>query len=134
MIIYYERYVVVQSGIAVNIEGEPINKMDFLTEEEYINIVDNLPQENQFLDDEDPNKFIAKMGAQCLIELLSRIDLNELSYELRHKANTESSKQRKMEALKRLQVVESFKDANINKENKPEWMILKAIPVIPPRA
>ena len=132
MIIYYERYVVVQSGIAVNIEGEPINKMDFLTEEEYINIVDNLPQENQFLDDEDPNKFIAKMGAQCLIELLSRIDLNELSYELRHKANTESSKQRKMEALKRLQVVESFKDANINKENKPEWMILKAIPVIPP--
>jgi len=132
MIIYYERYVVVQPGIAVNIEGEPINKMDFLTEEEYINIVDNLPQENQFLDDEDPNKFIAKMGAQCLIELLSRIDLNELSYELRHKANTESSKQRKMEALKRLQVVESFKDANINKENKPEWMILKAIPVIPP--
>ena len=132
MIIYYERYVVIQPGLAVNIEGEPINKMDFLTEEEYINIVDNLAQENQFLDDEDPNKFIAKMGAECLIELLSRIDLNELSYELRHKANTESSKQRKMEALKRLQVVESFKDANINKENKPEWMILKAIPVIPP--
>ncbi|MBT4708794.1 MAG: DNA-directed RNA polymerase subunit beta' [Flavobacteriaceae bacterium] len=132
MIIYYERYVVIQPGLAVNIEREPINKMDFLTEEEYINIVDNLAQENQFLDDEDPNKFIAKMGAECLIELLSRIDLNELSYELRHKANTESSKQRKMEALKRLQVVESFKDANINKENKPEWMILKAIPVIPP--
>tara|TARA_B110000259_G_scaffold27328_1_gene28784 strand:- start:4691 stop:8986 length:4296 start_codon:yes stop_codon:yes gene_type:complete len=132
MIIYYERYVVIQAGLAVNIEGEPINKMDFLTEEEYMNIVDNLPQENQFLDDEDPNKFIAKMGAECLIELLSRIDLNELSYELRHKANTESSKQRKMEALKRLQVVESFKDSNINRENKPEWMVLKAIPVIPP--
>jgi DNA-directed RNA polymerase subunit beta' len=132
MIIYYERYVVIQAGLAVNIEGEPVNKMDFLTEEEYINIVDNLPQENQFLDDEDPNKFIAKMGAECLIELLSRIDLNELSYELRHKANTESSKQRKMEALKRLQVVESFKEANLNKENKPEWMVLKAIPVIPP--
>jgi DNA-directed RNA polymerase subunit beta' len=132
MIIYYERYVVIQSGVAVNLEGEPVNKMDFLSEEEYINIVDNLPQENQFLDDEDPNKFIAKMGAECLIELLSRIDLNELSYELRHKANTESSKQRKMEALKRLQVVESFKEANINKENKPEWMVLKAIPVIPP--
>jgi DNA-directed RNA polymerase subunit beta' len=106
--------------------------MDFLSEEEYMNIVDNLPQENQFLDDEDPNKFIAKMGAECLIELLSRIDLDELSYELRHKANTESSKQRKMEALKRLQVVESFKEANTNKENKPEWMVLKAIPVIPP--
>ena len=132
MIIYYERYVVIQAGLAVNIEGEPVNKMDYLTEEEYINIIDNLPQENQFLDDQDPNKFIAKMGAECLIDLLSRIDLNELSYELRHKANTESSKQRKMEALKRLQVVESFKEANIKKDNKPEWMILKAIPVIPP--
>ena len=132
MIIYYERYVVIQPGLAVNIEGEPVNKMDFLTEEEYINITDNLPQENQFLDDEDPNKFIAKMGAECLIELLSRIDLNELSYELRHKANNETSKQRKMEALKRLQVVESFKESNLNRENKPEWMVLKAIPVIPP--
>ena len=132
MIIYYERYVVIQSGLAVNAEGEPVNKMDFLTEEEYISITDNLPSENQFLDDEDPNKFIAKMGAECLIELLSRIDLNELSYELRHKANTETSKQRKMEALKRLQVVESFKESNINRENKPEWMVLKVIPVIPP--
>ena len=132
MIIYYERYVVIQPGQAVNQDGDPIQKMDFLTEEEYINIVDSLSADNQFLDDDDPNKFIAKMGAECLIELLSRIDLNELSYELRHKANTESSKQRKMEALKRLQVVESFKESNLNKENKPEWMILKAIPVIPP--
>ena len=132
MIIYYERYVVIQPGQAVNQDGDPIQKMDFLTEEEYINIVDTLSADNQFLDDDDPNKFIAKMGAECLIELLSRIDLNELSYELRHKANTESSKQRKMEALKRLQVVESFKESNLNKENKPEWMILKAIPVIPP--
>ena len=132
MIIYYERYVVIQPGLAVNAEGEQVNKMDFLTEEEYITITDNLPTENQFLDDEDPNKFIAKMGAECLIELLSRIDLNELSYELRHKANTETSKQRKMEALKRLQVVESFKESNLNRENKPEWMILKVIPVIPP--
>ena len=132
MIIYYERYVVIQPGQAVNQEGNPIQKLDFLTEEEYINILDTLSADNQFLDDEDPNKFIAKMGAECLIELLSRIDLNELSYELRHKANTESSKQRKMEALKRLQVVESFKESNLNKENKPEWMILKAIPVIPP--
>ncbi|MBK55963.1 MAG: DNA-directed RNA polymerase subunit beta' [Flavobacteriaceae bacterium] len=132
MIIYYERYVIIQPGLAVNQDGEPVQRMDFLTEEEYINILESLPNENQFLDDEDPNKFIAKMGAECLIELLSRIDLNELSYQLRHKANTESSKQRKMEALKRLQVVESFKESNINKENKPEWMILKAIPVIPP--
>ena len=132
MIIYYERYVVVQPGLGVDEEGNSLNKMDFLTEEEYLNILEKLPTENQFLDDSDPNKFIAKMGAECLIELLSRIDLDELSYELRHKANTETSKQRKTESLKRLQVVESLREANQNKENKPEWMILKAIPVIPP--
>ena len=132
MIIYYERYVVVQAGLATDEEGNPLNKMDFLTEEEYLNILEKLPPENQFLDDGDPNKFIAKMGAECLIELLSRIDLDELSYELRHKANTETSKQRKTESLKRLQVVESLREANQDKENKPEWMILKAIPVIPP--
>jgi DNA-directed RNA polymerase subunit beta' len=132
MIIYYERYVIVQPGLAVDAEGNPLNKMDFLTEEEFLNIMESLPQENQFLEDSDPNKFIAKMGAECLIELLSRIDLDELSYELRHKANNETSKQRKTEALKRLQVVESFREANVNRENKPEWMLLKAIPVIPP--
>ena len=132
MIIYYERYVVIQPGVAVNEEGEPVQKMDFLTEEEYLNIAEALPQENQYLEDSDPNKFIAKMGAECLIELLSRINLEELSFELRHKANTETSKQRKTEALKRLQVVEALKDGNQNRENKPEWMIMKAIPVIPP--
>ena len=132
MIIYYERYVVIQPGIAKNEEGEPIQKMDFLTEEEYLNIVDTLPQENQYLDDSDPDKFIASMGAECLIELLKRIDLDNLSFDLRHKANNESSKQRKAEALKRLQVVESLRDANKNRENNPEWMIMKVIPVIPP--
>ena len=132
MIIYYERYVVIQPGNATNSEGEPVQKMDFLTEEEYLNIIESLDQENQYLDDSDPNKFIAKMGAECLIELLSRIDLEHLSFELRHKANNETSKQRKTEALKRLQVVESLKDGNKNRENKPEWMIMKAIPVIPP--
>ncbi len=132
MIIYYERYVVVQPGLAVDAEGNPLNKMDFLTEEEYLNIMETLPAENQFLEDSDPNKFIAKMGAECLIELLSRIDLDDLSYELRHKANNETSKQRKTEALKRLQVVESLREGNLNKENRPEWMILKVIPVIPP--
>ena len=132
MIIYYERYVVVQPGLAVDTEGNPLNKMDFLTEEEYLNIMETLPAENQFLEDSDPNKFIAKMGAECLIELLSRIDLDDLSYELRHKANNETSKQRKTEALKRLQVVESLREGNLNKENRPEWMILKVIPVIPP--
>ena len=132
MIIYYERYVVIQAGEAVNDEGESLQKMDFLTEEEYLNVMERLPQENQYLEDSDPNKFIAKMGAECLIELLSRIDLEGLSYELRHKANNETSKQRKTEALKRLQVVEAFKDANTRKENLPEWMIMKVIPVIPP--
>ncbi len=132
MIIYYERYVVIQPGIAKNSEGEPLQKMDFLTEEEYLDIMDELPQENMYLEDSDPNKFIAKMGAECLIDLLERIDLDELSYQLRHKANTETSKQRKNEALKRLNVVEAFRDSQKNRENKPEWMIMKVVPVIPP--
>ncbi len=132
MIIYYERYVVIQPASAKNAEGEPLQKMDFLTEEEYLDILETFPIENQYLDDNDPDKFIAKMGAECLIDLLSRIDLDELSYELRHKANTETSKQRKTEALKRLNVVEAFRDSNKNRENKPEWMIMKAVPVIPP--
>ena len=132
MIIYYERYVVIQPGIATNEEGEPVKKMDFLTEEEYLNIMETLPVENQYLEDSDPNKFIAKMGAECLIEILKRIDLDSLSFELRHLANNETSKQRKMEALKRLQVVEAFREAFHKRENRPEWMIMKVIPVIPP--
>ncbi len=132
MIIYYERYVVIQPGIAKGPEGEEINKMDFLTEEEYLNILESIPTENQYLEDSDPNKFIAKMGAECLIDLLGRIDLEQLSYELRHKANTETSKQRKTEALKRLQVVEAFRESQGNRENLPEWMIMKVVPVIPP--
>ena len=132
MIIYYERYVVIQPGLAENSEGEKVKKMDFLTEEEYLNILESLPTDNQYLDDDDPNKFIAKMGAECLIDILNRINLDELSYELRDKANNETSKQRKTEALKRLQVVESFREANKNRENRPEWMIMKVIPVIPP--
>ncbi|WP_396590386.1 DNA-directed RNA polymerase subunit beta' [Allomuricauda sp. R78024] len=132
MIIYYERYVVIQPGIAKGPEGEEINKMDFLTEEEYLNILESIPAENQYLEDTDPNKFVAKMGAECLIDLLSRIDLEELSYSLRHKANTETSKQRKTEALKRLQVVEALRESQENRENRPEWMIMKVVPVIPP--
>ena len=132
MIIYYERYVVIQPGNAKNEEGEPLQKLDFLTEEEYLNILETLPQDNQYLDDTDPSKFIAKMGAECLIDLLSRIDLDTLSYELRHKANTETSKQRKTEALKRLQVVEALRESNENRENRPEWMIMKVVPIIPP--
>jgi len=131
-IIYYERYVVIQAGIANNSEGEPLQKLDFLMEEEYLDILDSLPKENQYLDDSDPNKFIAKMGAESLHDLLQRADLDGLSYELRHKASNETSQQRKNEALKRLQVIESFRDANERIDNNPEWMIVKVVPVIPP--
>ncbi|MGD1844094.1 MAG: DNA-directed RNA polymerase subunit beta' [Salibacteraceae bacterium] len=132
MIIYYERYVVINPGIAKRADGESLLYLDFLTEEEYLDILDTLPKENQYLDDSDPEKFIAKMGAEALYDLLSRLKLDELSYELRHKANTETSQQRKNEALKRLQVVEAFRGAQARLENRPEWMIVKVVPVIPP--
>jgi DNA-directed RNA polymerase subunit beta' len=128
-IIYYERYVVIQPGTK---EEDGINRLDFLTEEEYLDIVDKLPRENQLLDDSDPKKFIAKMGADALEMLLSRVKLDELSYELRHQAATDTSQQRKAEALKRLKVVEAFRDANTRIENRPEWMTIKMVPVIPP--
>ncbi|MBK7944434.1 MAG: DNA-directed RNA polymerase subunit beta' [Flavobacteriales bacterium] len=131
-IIYYERYVVIQAGKAVNKEGNPVQYLDFITEEEYLDILDQLGKDNQFLDDSDPNKFVARMGAEALQDLLRRLDLDSLSYDLRHKANTETSQQRKNEALKRLNVVEAFRDANTRRENKPEWMIVKVVPVIPP--
>ena len=132
MIVYYERFVVINPGNVMNAEGEPLNYLDFITEEEYLDILDKLPKENQFLEDSDPDKFIAKMGAEALLDLLSRLDLDSLSYELRHKANTETSQQRQNEALKRLQVVEGFRDATKRIENRPEWMIIKVVPVIPP--
>jgi DNA-directed RNA polymerase subunit beta' len=128
-IIYYERYVVVQAGIK---EEDGVNYLDFLTEDEYLDIMDKLPSENRQLDNKDPQKFIAKMGAEALEDLLSRIDLDTLSYDLRHAASTETSQQRKAEALKRLKVVEAFRDARTRIENKPEWMIIKMVPVIPP--
>ncbi len=126
-IIYYERYVVINSGIK---HADGVKQLDFLTEEEYLDILDTLPKENQYLDDDDPQKFIAKMGAEALYELLNRLELDELSYDLRHKASTESSQQRKNEALKRLQVVEAFRASK--NLNRPEWMIVRVVPVIPP--
>ncbi|OIN58897.1 DNA-directed RNA polymerase subunit beta' [Arsenicibacter rosenii] len=128
-IIYYERYVVVQSGVK---EADGINELDFLTEDEYLDIIDKLPSTNQHLDDKDPQKFIAKMGAEALEMLLSRLNLDELSYSLRHAAATDTSQQRKAEALKRLKVVEAFREANGRIENRPEWMVIKMVPVIPP--
>ncbi len=124
-VIYYERYVVINPGVA-----EGVEKLDLLTEEEYFDILDKLPQGNQMLDDADPDKFVAKMGAEAIYDLLCGLDLDSLSYELRHRANTDGSQQRKTEALKRLQIVESFR-ASKNR-NRPEWMILQAVPVIPP--
>ncbi len=132
MIVYYERYVVINPGPAVDAEGNPVQKMQFLTEEEYQEILEKLPPENEYLEDSDPNKFVAKMGGEAIRDLLASIDLDELSYELRHKASHETSKQRKTEALKRLQVVEAFRKANENRPNKPEWMVMNIIPVIPP--
>ncbi len=126
-IVYYERFVVIQPGVV-----EERQKMDLLTEEEYLDILEKLPKDNQHLDDTDPKKFIAKMGADAVKELLSRIKLDELSYELRNQAANETSQQRKTEALKRLSVVEAFREANQNIENKPEWMIVQYLPVIPP--
>ncbi len=129
MVVYYEKYIVIQAGIK---ESEGIKHQDFLSEDEYLRLLDTLPKENQHLDDNDPNKFIAKMGGEALFDLLKRIDLEALAYELRHKANTETAQQRKNEALKRLQVVEAFRRANTHVENRPEWMVLKVLPVIPP--
>ena len=126
MIIYYERYVVVQPGAL----SDEFAVNDLLTEDEYLDVLHKLPTENQYLEDSDPNKFIAKMGAEAILELLRRIDLDSLSYELRDRANSDGSVARKSEALKRLQVVESFRASK--DRNKPEWMIMKVIPVTPP--
>ena len=124
-VIYYERYIVIQPGVK-----EDLATYDLLSEEEYLNVLDTLPKDNQLLEDTDPNKFIAKMGAEAIYDLLVRLDLDDLSYKLRDTASKDGSQQRKNEALKRLQVVESFR-ASKNR-NRPEWMILKVIPVIPP--
>ncbi|MFN3800975.1 DNA-directed RNA polymerase subunit beta', partial [Belliella pelovolcani] len=128
-IVYYERYAVVQAGIKAE---DGIQYLDFLTEDEYLDIMDKLPKENQMLDDDDPNKFIAKMGAEAIEMLLARLDLDDLSYSLRHQAATDTSQQRKAEALKRLKVVEAFRDARTRIENRPEWMVVRMVPVIPP--
>jgi DNA-directed RNA polymerase subunit beta' len=131
-IIYYERYVVIQAGVATNLDGSSLKRLDFLTEEEYLDILDTLPKENQYLEDADPNKFLAKMGAEALHDLLKTMDLESTSYNLRHQASNETSVQRKNEALKRLQVVEAMRESQSRIDNRPEWMIVKVVPVIPP--
>ena len=126
-IIYYERYVVIQPGIKDNLKVA-----DLLTEEEYLDLLDTLPKENQYLPDDDPQKFVAKMGADAVHDLLGLLDLDELSFSLRNAAANETSQQRKADALKRLSVVESFREAKTHITNQPEWMVMKYIPVIPP--
>jgi DNA-directed RNA polymerase subunit beta' len=128
-IVYYERFVVIQSGIRAD-KGQ--NYGDLLSEEEYLDILDALPKDNQYLPDDDPNKFVAKMGAEAVSELLNRLDLDQLSYDLRNAAANETSQQRRADALKRLSVVEAFRDANSRITNRPEWMVMQYIPVIPP--
>ena len=133
MIIYYERFVVINPGEdIVNSDGEMVKYLDFLTEEEYLDILDSQPIENQYLSDEDPKKFVAKMGAEAIHDLLAKINLDDLSYQLRSQADNETSQQRKKEALKRLQIVESMREGQMHTENRPEWMTVKVIPVIPP--
>jgi DNA-directed RNA polymerase subunit beta' len=138
-IVYYERYVIVQAGEAEELIRQKLNMKDsedtymaLLSEDEFLDIQDALPKENQYLPDDDPNKFIAKMGAEAVQDLLSRLNLDQMSYDLRNSAANETSQQRKQEALKRLGVVEAFRDANTRVENKPEWMVMQYIPVIPP--
>lgn len=132
-IIYYERYVVIQAGITETMEGMAYQKFDFLTEDEYLDAIDNPAlKDNGYLDDTDPNKFIAKMGAEALHDLLKSLDLEDMSHSLRASADTETSMQRKNEALKRLQVVEAMRDSQKRIDNRPEWMIVKVVPVIPP--
>jgi DNA-directed RNA polymerase subunit beta' len=126
-IVYYERYAVIQPGIKENLKVG-----DLLTEEEYLDLLDTLPKDNQYLPDEDPQKFIAKMGAEAIHDMLARIDLDQLSYDLRNAAATETSQQRKADALKRLSVVEAYREANTHISNRPEWMVMQYIPVIPP--
>ena len=127
-IIYYEKYVIIQAGVADN--GDNIQDFELISEDEYYDIIDNLPAGNQQLDDSDPNKFIAMMGAEAIEKMLQRVDLDKLSYELRDRASQDTSQQRKTEALKRLQVVESFRASR--GKNKPEWMIMHNVPVTPP--
>lgn len=138
-IVYYERYVVVQAGEAEEIIRQKLSLKDsedtymaLLSEDEYLDIQDALSKENQYLPDDDPNKFVAKMGAEAIQDLLSRLNLDQLSYDLRNAAANETSQQRKQEALKRLSVVEAFRDANTRIENRAEWMVMQYIPVIPP--
>ncbi len=138
-IVYYERYTVVQAGVAdemirqkLNLKDSENTSLQLITEDEYLEILDTIPADNQFLPDEDPNKFVAKMGADAVHALLSRIDLDQLSYDLRNAAANETSQQRKQEALKRLSVVEAFRDANTRVENRLEWTVMQYIPVIPP--
>ncbi|MFN7424471.1 MAG: DNA-directed RNA polymerase subunit beta', partial [Chitinophagales bacterium] len=142
-IVYYEKYVVIQSGAAkgelnvINEKGEQevrsYHRMDLLTEEEYLAAMSSPELSNNYmLDDKDPNKFIARMGGEAIRDLLTSINLDDLSYDLRNQAQTESSRQRKQEALKRLSVVEAFREANTRIENRPEWTVISLLPVVPP--
>ena len=137
-IIYYERYVVIQGGVLEgkeipnDNEGRKVTKLEFLSEEEYLDLMEMVPIENQYLPEDDPNKFIAKMGAEAIYDLLARLNIDEEANRLRAEANEVKAQQRKQDLLKRLQVFEAFREANTHIENRPEWMIVKVVPVIPP--
>jgi DNA-directed RNA polymerase subunit beta' len=128
-VIYYERYVVIQPGVK---ESEGIPKMHLLTEEEYLEILETLPKDNQSLDNSNPDKFIAMMGAEAVFTLLSTLNLDDLSAQLRHDAHAETSMAKKTEANKRLRVVEAFRDGLEQSGQRPEWTIIQYLPVVPP--
>jgi DNA-directed RNA polymerase subunit beta' len=135
-VVYYERFVIIQFGAAELVprpaNAEKIGRNSLITEDEYLEILEALPKENQLLDDSDPDKFIAKMGAEAVRDLLGRLQLDDLSFALRHQAANETSQQRKSEALKRLRVVEAFREGQTQQDNRPEWMVIEYLPVVPP--
>ena len=122
-VIYYEKYIVIRPG------NSGLSKLDLLSEDEYLDILDKIP-ENDLLADDDPEKFVAKMGAEGIYDLLKEIDIDELAKDLRERMATETSQQRKAEVLKRLSIIKWFEESK--GVNRPEWMIMKVIPVIPP--
>ncbi|MCQ2176022.1 MAG: DNA-directed RNA polymerase subunit beta' [Bacteroidales bacterium] len=122
-VIYYEKYIVVNPG------ESGLKKMDLLSEDEYLDAVAKFP-DNDYLKDDDPKKFVAKMGAEGIYDLLKEIDVEALGKELRAAMKTETSQQRKADILKRLSVVKWFQESQ--GINRPEWMIMKVIPVTPP--
>jgi DNA-directed RNA polymerase subunit beta' len=125
-IVYYESYVVVQPG------STGLQPKDLLTEEQYLDVLANLRPEERNMDDDDPRKFIALIGGEAVKELLRRVDADEEYYKLREVAKEDMSQAKKADVLKRLRILDAFRTSETKEPNRPEWMVLDIIPVIPP--